>query len=299
MPPTAPSNVTAIAPSSGQVDVGWQDNSTDETRFEISMTYTDAGVTYTNPFTVPADTTAYRVEPLLPAKEYCYRLRAIRTVTSASGIIDTDYSAYSNTACVLTPLGPPPPASGAMAVPSGSTSVTVSWTGLRRVGDAFRIDRSSDGVAWQVAGMVSSVESAHSFEDEPLASDRSVCYRVVAYNSTAASEPSNTTCTTPPAAPTAATVRQMEPGVFDLTWRDNSSVEDGYEVRVLYTQCANDGWGSWYCFDYEETLAVLSAGSTRYRLPTGMSPETHGPISVHAMKDGGYSSPATSYVTTP
>ena len=243
---------------------------------------------------------AFRFESLVPGREYCYRVRAARTVTVEYGIIYTDYSAYSSTACVMTPLGVPPSASGAVAVPSGSTSVTVAWTGVRRVGLSFRIDRSTDGgVAWQVAGTVPSDYGPHTFNDEALASDRTVCYRIVAYTSTGVGEPSNTTCTTPPAAPTEATVRQLEPTVFQLTWRDNSAVEDGYEVRVLYTQCSNDGWGSWYCWDYEETLAVLSANSSSYRLPTGMSPDTHGPISVHAMKDGGYSSPAISYATTP
>jgi hypothetical protein len=300
VPPAAPSNVTAVAVSSEQVDVSWQDNSSDETRFEISMTYSDGGVAYTNTPTTLADVQAFRFESLVPGRQYCYRVRAARIVTVEYGIMYTDYSAYSSTACVVTPFGLPPAASGAVAVPSGSTSVTVAWTGVRRVGISFRIDRSTDGgVAWQVAGTVPSDYGPHSFEDEGLASDRTVCYRIVAYSSTAVGQPSNTTCTTPPAAPTEATVRQLAPTDFELTWRDNSAVEGGYEVRVLYSQCANDGNNQWYCWDYEDTLAVLSANSTSYRLPTGISPGTDGPISVRATKDGGFSDPGTAYVTTP
>ena len=298
VPPSAPSNVTATAVSSEQVDVTWQDNSNDETRFEIQTTYADGGVTYTNTFTTPANAQSHRFESLTPGKEYCFRMRAVRAVAVEHGIIYTDYSAYSNTACKVTPLGPPPSASGAVAVPSSSTSVTVGWTGVRRVGVSFRIERSIAGAAWQVAGTVSGVESAHSFTDATLSSDRSVCYRVVAYNSSAAAPPSNAACTTPPAAPTAATLTQVPTGDFDLTWRDNSAVEDGYEVRILYTQCANDGGGSWYCYDYEDVLDRLPAGSTRYRLPAGVSP-SDGRITVRAMKDGGYSDPGTAYVTTP
>ena len=298
VPPAAPSNVAAVAASSEQVDVTWRDNSSDETRFEIYLTSSDVNGAYTSTITVPANVQAHRFESLVPGREHCFRIRAVTIVPAEYGFIHTDYSAYSNTACALTPLGPPPSATGAVAVPSGSTSVTVGWTGVQRVGVSFRIDRSTDGVVWQTAGTVPSDAYSHSFKDEPLSSERSVCYRVVAYNATAAGVPSNTTCTTPPAAPTAVTVRQMAAD-FDLTWRDNSGAESGYEVRVSYTQCANDGWGSWYCYDYEDILAVLPTGSTSYRLPTGVSPELHGPISVRAMKDGGYSDPGTAYATTP
>ena len=299
VPPTAPSNVTAVAVSSQQVDVGWRDNSSDEARFEIDKIYSDAGATYTNTYMVPANVQAFRFESLVPATEYCFRVRAVAVYTTASGFNDTEYSAYSNTACVSTPLGPPPPASGAVASPSGSTSVSVIWTGVWRVGDSFRIDRSTDGgVAWQVAGTVSSAEY-FPFKDEPLPSERRVCYRVVAYNATAAAEPSNTTCTIPPAAPTEAMVRQVEATGLELTWRDISAVEDGYEALITTTQCESDGNNNWSCWSYDLLLGVLPAGSTRLLLPTWANPYTYGPISVRAMKDGGYSDPAVVESVTP
>jgi hypothetical protein len=298
VPLTAPSNVTAVAPSSAQVDVTWQDNSTEETRFEIYMTSSDG--TYTNWYVVPANVQAFRFESLVPATEYCYRVRAVAEYTAGYGF-DTEYSAYSNTACVLTPLGPPPQASSAVASPSGSTSVSVSWrTSVWPVGDSFRIDRSTDGgVVWQVAGTVPSVDN-FPFKDEPLPSERSVCYRVVAYNSTAAAAPSNTSCTTPPAAPTEATLRRVETGVLELTWRDNSAVEEGYEVLITITDCGNiDGNGLWGCWTSEYLLGVLPAGSTRAALPDWGYPNLAGPVSVRAMKDGGYSDPAVVESVTP
>ena len=295
LPPTAPSNLTVVAVSSEQVDAAWQDNSSDETGFEISQTYSEGSGTYTNIFQLPANAQTYRFGSLLRAEEYCYRVRAF--VTTAYGLIERIYSAYSNTACVLTPLGTPPPVSGAVAVPSGSASVTVSWTGVWRDGDSFRIDRSTDGgVVWQVAGTVPNLP----FTDEQLPSERSVCYRVVAYNSTAAAAPSNTTCTTPPAAPTEATVRRVTAGVLlELTWRDNSAVEEGYEVLITVTDCANDGSGGWGCWTTEYLLGVVPAGSTQAALPDWGYPNLAGPISVRAMKDGGYSDPAVVESVTP
>jgi hypothetical protein len=138
------------------------------------------------------------------------------------------------------------------------------------------------------------------FKDEPLPSERPVCYRIVAYNATAAGEPSSTTCTTPPAAPTEATVRRVAAGVLELTWRDNSAVEEGYEVLITVTDCGNiDGNGLWGCWTSEYLLGVLPAGSTRSALPDWGYPNLAGPISVRAMKDGGYSDPAVVESVTP
>ena len=95
-PAAAPSNVTVVAVSSGQVNVAWQDNSSDEAHFEIDKIYRDAsGGTYTNTLTASANATLLRVYWLDPAWEYCFRVRAVATRTTTSGIFETDYSAYS------------------------------------------------------------------------------------------------------------------------------------------------------------------------------------------------------------
>jgi hypothetical protein len=62
-----------------------------------------------------------------------------------------------------------------------------------------------------------------------------VCYRVIAYNGAGDSPPSDPACTTPPAAPGNLTATSVPEGV-QLTWTDNSAVEDGYYV-VLITDC--------------------------------------------------------------
>jgi len=296
----APTSAVAVGVSESRIDVQWRDNSSNETRFEVLRSTSGVSGQFVLRATTDVNAVAYSDVGLEQGTQYCYSIRAVRTTG-----IKTDYSPSSNIACtstkpvVVTPA-PPSPASRAVAVPSGSTSVTVSWFGAYRAGDWFRLERSSDGgVAWQVVVTLPSA-AWYSFTDGPLPSERPVCYRVVAYNAAASAAPSNTACTTPPAAPTAVTVRQVATAVFDLTWSDDSAVENGYEVRILYTQCGNDGWGSWYCYDYEDLVDVLPADSTSYRLPPGVSPESGGRISIQAMKDGGYSDSAfASYVTGP
>jgi hypothetical protein len=296
----APSSAVAVGVSESRIDVQWKDNSSNETRFEILRSTSGASGQFVLRATTDVNAVAYNDVGLEQGTQYCYSIRAVRTTG-----IKTDYSPSSNIACtstkpiVVTPA-PPSPASRAVAVPSGSSSVTVSWFGAYRVGDWFRLERSSDGgVVWQVVVTLPSGEW-YSFTDGPLPSERPVCYRVVAYNATAASEPSNTTCTTPPAAPTEATVRQVDATGLELTWSDNSAVEDGYEVLISTTDCSQDGWGTYTCWTYEQPVGALPAGSTRFRLPTWANPYTYGPIWVRAMKDGGYSDSAVvENVTTP
>jgi hypothetical protein len=73
----------------------------------------------------------------------------------------------------------------------------------------------------------------HNVSDGGRTSEEQVCYRVVAFNAGGESPPSNTDCTSPPAAPTNLTYIDGGDGLtFDLEWTDNSAVEDGYEVFV-------------------------------------------------------------------
>ena len=79
-------------------------------------------------------------------------------------------------------------------------------------------------------------------------------------------------CTTPPAGPTGLTVIGS-----DLTWTDNSNVEDGYMVLLM------DGGGG------TELLATLPANSTSYSGGTCEAVAWCWGYVVFATTDGGYS----------
>jgi hypothetical protein len=85
------------------------------------------------------------------------------------------------------------------------------------------------------------------------ASEREVCYRVIAFNAQGNSTPSNVDCTTPPAPPTNVTATAVDSRTVDLSWTDNSGVEDGYEV-LRSTDAMSFG-----------TVASLPANSATYR----------------------------------
>ena len=125
-------------------------------------------------------------------------------------------------------LGAP---SGTDAIPVLSDRVDVSWTDNSTSEGAFRVERSSNGGTIWVGAAVESANSVW-FADTGRTSEQRVCYRVFATagnsGNGAASPASPIDCTTPPAAPTALTATAVNSHTVDLTWKDNSAVEDGY-----------------------------------------------------------------------
>lgn len=91
-PPAAPSNLTAVAVSSSQINLAWQDNSDNETNFVIERK-TSTG-SYAVIATVGANVTSYNNTGLKKNTTYYYRVKAINAAGS---------SAYSNEASAKTP----------------------------------------------------------------------------------------------------------------------------------------------------------------------------------------------------
>ena len=270
--PAAPSSTNAVAVSDTRIDVSWQDNSSNETGFEVHRSTTGASGSFALLIGVGANVKAYSNTGLTSSTQYCYKVRAFRITGS-----NTSYSAFSAAACATT-LPPPAPAapSGTDAKPSASTVVDVSWVDNSTNESGFRVERSLDaGATWTNAGTVGS--NVASSQDPGRSSEQQVCYRVVAFNAGGDSPPSNADCTAPPAAPTGltATAEADQPAI-DLAWKDNSAVEDGYEVL------RDDGiFGRWL-------VANLPANTTSYRDASVGNITTY-EYHVRAKKDGGFS----------
>ncbi len=268
----APSNTNALAVSWSQINVAWQDNSSNETGFEVHRSTTGASGSFALLIGVGANVTAYSNTGLASSTQYCYKVRAFR-ITGGN----TSYSAFSAAACATTQPPPAPAApSGTDAKPSSSTAVEVSWVDNSTTEGGFRVERSLDaGSTWTNAGTVGS--NVASFQDPGRSSEQQVCYRVSAFNAGGDSPPSNADCTAPPAAPTGltATAEADQPAI-DLAWKDNSAVEDGYEVL------RDDGiFGRWL-------VANLPANTTSYR-DASVGNNTTYEYHVRTKKDGGFS----------
>ena len=90
-PPNAPDNLSASAVSSSQINLNWNDNSADETGFDIERSLD--GIDFTLITTTGADTTSYSDTGLAASTDYYYRVLAYNSNGS---------SAYSNTSNATT-----------------------------------------------------------------------------------------------------------------------------------------------------------------------------------------------------
>ena len=266
--PDAPSNLAAVATTSTQVDLAWTDNSAVETGFLIEHTRVGPyGPIIHTIATTAANVTAYRHATAQPATEYCYHIRAVNAVTTATGT-RASYSAPSNTVCVTTPAPPPPPfpppsayVVSAKATSSSEIEITVAWTDPSPAPGFHTYRSTNGGASWELLG-----EGVLS--DDGRAAEQSVCYRVVAYNGAGTAAPSNVSCATPTAAPTNLVATRLDVATARFTWSDNSNVEDAYEVWGRWSAgscCPNQpGWCDAGAQEGEYLVATLPAGTTSY-----------------------------------
>ena len=128
-PVNAPSTVTAVAESQTRIDVSWQDNSDNETGFEVHRSTTGSSGAFALLASTGAGVTSYRDAGLMTATTYCYKARAFRRVNK------TSYSAFSNTACETT-FPPPPPTTGDLRVTTATTGSPLDPDGYYVIVDA-------------------------------------------------------------------------------------------------------------------------------------------------------------------
>ena len=296
-----PSNAGAVAVSSTEIDVSWQDNTTVETGFEL---FSVAG-NYGTIATLGPDVTGRRDGGLLSLTQYCYQVRAVFV-----GPAGTAYSGFSNVACTTTLTPPPPaPASGVTASPAGSSAALVSWIDNSSNEDGFRLETSMDGgLTWSSSG----AGYANSTYAAPAAvEERQNCYRVIAFNAGGSAPPSNAACTTPPAAPTSLTVTRVDSLTLSLAWSDNSSVENGYQVWYFQGNCPgpfcdafdpicdNYGWcGGTGWVLIAELPANARSYTGRFDYFVGGTGYGYDDVLVYAIKDGGNST-SSNWVRVP
>lgn len=78
-PPTAPTNLQCHVLSSDTIRITWDDNSSDELGFKIERAPT-AGGAWSQIATVGANVEEYVDEGLDPNTQYCYRVRAYKSL---------------------------------------------------------------------------------------------------------------------------------------------------------------------------------------------------------------------------
>lgn len=268
-PPAAPTALSVTAIATTTIDLAWQSNSNVEDGYELRR----YGDDYVNVLvaTLPADAQSYRVEGLVPDTRYTFWVIALK---------DGGYSNPSDYVSAATaPAGPPPAPSAITASPNGSNAIYVSWSGASPSTVSFRLERSFDNLSWsEIATLYD-----YGFVDPGVPSEERRYYRVIALNAQDdASAPSAVASTAPPAAPSNLTT-EYSSDLLTLTWRDNSQVEDGYEVWTIYYEWVC-GWDECYYQGTPYPAYWLEASTTSHVM--SIYEELYGVV---AVKDGGYS----------
>jgi titin len=261
-PPNTPSDLITTPISSSQINLTWQDNSSDETGFKIERK-TGSG-SYSQIATVGAGVTSYSNTLLSAGTTYYYRVRAYNAVGNSD---------YSNEASATTL--PPPPAAPVLKSPASASTVP----GLT---PRLEWNASSGAVSYGVQVSTSS-SFANLVVDETGITDlyydiapgilnwnTTYYWRVNARNSFGSTSSWSsswyfkTAVGPPPNAPSNLVATPISSSRIDLSWQDNSSDETGFKIERKtgsgsYSQIATVGVN---VTSYSNTL--LSAGTTYY-----------------------------------
>ena len=228
-PPLAPANLTAVTVSNTQIDLAWEDKSTNEDSFKIerkiggSTGSPNAGV-FKQIVKLGANVKNFSDAGLAPNTSYFYRVRA----TNAGGP-----SGYSNEAGSATLPNPPAAPARLKAAPLSQTQINLMWADSAKNEVGFKIERKTiTGNYTQIATVGANVTS---YVDNGLEQDTEYFYRVRGYNSGGHSEysPETNAITLPniPLAPGSLSAITKSSSQVDLVWTDSSKNEAGFKIE--------------------------------------------------------------------
>ena len=228
-PPADPSDLTATAVSSVQINLAWADNSDNETGFKIERKAGASG-TYAQIGTVGANVTAYSSTGLTTNTTYYYQVRAY----SAAG--NSNYSDPVNATTLPLPPSVPvlkSPASGATGM---NQTPRLAWNPST---GALNYSIQLSNVSTFATTLVNEVGVTNIWFDVSVTLEWNKTY----YWRVNAVEPSGsmsawtaarsfkTATVPPPADPSDLTATVVSSSRIDLTWTDNSNNETGFKIE--------------------------------------------------------------------
>jgi titin len=247
---TDPSNLTATPISYSQINLTWQDNSGDETGFEIERkTGSDS---YAQIATVGANVVRYSDTDLSAGTTYYYRVRAYNTAGNSD---------YSNEASATTPEPPPPPAPTLKSPASGSTVSTSTprseWNASSGATDYGLQVATTSSFTTLLVNETGITDLYYDVAPGILNWNTIYYWRVNASNSYGTSSWSSyryfkTPVGPPPNAPSNLVATSISSSQINLSWQDNSTDETGFKIE------RKTGSGYYY------QIATVGAGVTSY-----------------------------------
>lgn len=217
-----------------------------------------------------------------------YCMTGLAGTAGATG--DKIATGASATSCAVTvalyELTPPTNAPTGLSATAASTSqINLSWSDNSSDETGFEIEQSDDGATgWSL--IHTTAANATSYSVTGLGEHVTKYFRVRAVNADGATGYSNTAHTaTKVAAPSSFSLNAVSDTQINLTWTDNSGVEDGFSIE---RSLDNSNW---------TTIHTNAANSVTYS-DTGLTQLVHYYYRVAAYAGSDYSSYATANTTT-
>ncbi|TQM64532.1 N,N-dimethylformamidase beta subunit family domain-containing protein [Humibacillus xanthopallidus] len=132
----------------------------------------------------------------------------------------------------------PPSSPTGLTVGMSGTAVQLKWTDTATDEASYGVQRSTDGgTTWMTLATLPPATTT--YLDSTVAASTTYTYQVLATNSNGPSAPapaqSITTPAPPPAAPSGLVATPVSPSQTDLTWKDESNDETGFELQRAST----------------------------------------------------------------
>lgn len=254
-PPNAPSNLEAVAASTTQLNLSWQDNSENEQDFHIEESSTGPSSGFSEVAIVGAGESAYPRTGLSGGTQYWYRVRAHNT---------SNYSAYCAVASGIT--------QGAVAKPGNvqlfsakGTDVEIIFQDNSSDEDYHSIERKTGAGSY---AEIKQLEPNRTYFKDTGRSPGDVCYYRIRGKqgvvwSAYSDEVSITTLTTP-ATPTGLAVSEQADTWQRLAWNASAGAQ-GY---VIERSLNGSSWSAYLTIQRGDVLTLkaqgLSAGTIYY-----------------------------------
>ncbi len=204
-----------------QINLYWQDNSTDETGFSVERSTTLGGV-YSGITLLPANTTIYSDRGLSAGSTYFYRVSSFKT-GATSGFAGP-------TSAVTYPTIPTAP-SNLKFTDRSSNELIFEWDDNSNNESGFAIESSLAGITYNPLAIVGA--NINTYNADGLSSGTTYFFRVSAFNaggtSSFAGPTSWTTMRDVPAAPSFTSILAGSSSQIDLNWT-NVADENGYDL---------------------------------------------------------------------
>ena len=221
-PNALPSTVTltAITISTSRIDLSWNDEATDEEKYEIYRS-TTSNSGFVKVAEVAANITTYQDQGLNPDITYYYKIKAVNITKS----FESDFSNEVNATTTLIATINLQPAN------TSTSEIQLTWTTNNNIVDGYSLERSDNGgLNYQAIDSVAA--NIFVYLDTNLEADKIYYYRMRAFQGKGFSQYSNeASATTSLNANISLQAFSQSLSAVRLAWSSDNAIIDGYKIE--------------------------------------------------------------------